>query len=1518
MIWWKVFQNHVRKVVLENEPQDRHDISYWRNNAFCEILTYLTPLSLIALVPSVYMAFKSGIPIIGYSDLLTFFIIVLITLVPGISLRIRKAVFIFILYCLTLTLLYFLPMPGPGILFSLAVTIFSSLIYSSNAAYFSASINTFICVGFALLIHFGLETTVSSVNTLGSWIAVSSNLVLLSFACAKCLDLLLSGLTKSLKDNKVSEAKLEKANRLYQFISQINQTIVHVKDAKTLFRKSCHIAVEFGNYKMAWIGGFDTVNQRITILDSCGITEQDIQLFTNIPFNTSGPQVKVLRTGTYYLCNDLINANSIESWKPVADKQNIRSVIVLPIKKSGKVFGTLNLYASEPNSFLEDDIALLNEVTGDISFALDIFEQAEKHKEAELQLHKNFEELEAASNELTAILNTIPASIALLDNDSNIVKVNEEWIHFGQSNGMQNIYPHVGKNYIEVSEKALGLETEDGKHMTQGLRDITNGSKPYFTMEYPCDSPSEKRWFKAEVRPFKSSLLTGAVVMHINITERKMAEAEMLLLINNTEEAFVLVDRDLEIISFNNRLKHLYATHFGQNIKKGVCILEYAQSDRKKIAASIYKKVLKGHVEKSVIKFPGPNNTTIYYSLKYSPAKDDTGAIFGAFVTGKDITSKKKAKNQKEFERRNKEALINSTEDLIWSVSTDYKLIAANNAFVNEMKEFTGVDIKQGEDILSFNNIPEESLKYWEEFYQRALLGKSFKMEIYNPPSPGRDESWIDTSFNPIIVNEQITGIACYSRNITERKKAENQLIRASTAWQHAVNDLNKVMDSSLDVICAVDADGIFLKVSAASKTVWGYTPEELIGTPIFKLVYHEDLEKTRVSAKTVMSGNKLNHFENRYVRKDGTLVTLEWNARWDAKDQIRYGVARDVSEKKRLQDAIENERQRFYDLFSDAPSSMGVLRGPDHVFEIVNPLYLELIGKKDIIGKTFKEVLPEAVDQGFIDILDSVYKTGKTFSSSEMLIKLDTLGTGQLVDKYLNFMYQAHRTEKNIIDGILFFAIDVTEQVVLRKKIEDSEAKLKKAQALLQISNWEIDLINYINTWSDECYDIIGWRREDLEPSLQAFLSLIHPDDFELANAMVVETFQTYDAGSFSARIQTKMGDIKYVYCEWKFEFDINAKPIRIYGILQDITERKKSEHENKFKAQLLDTIGQSVIATDLNGKVTFWNKAAVNTYGWTLEEALGTNILKLTPSDKALEEAEMLMSKLSQGESWSGEFYVRRKNGDIFPAFVSNSSVNDEFGKQIGIIGVSNDISERKQFEEERSKITKELLQRNRDLEQFTFIISHNLRAPAANIMGFTEYLQDDTTTPQEHKELLKGLATSVSGLDTIIKDINSILQAKREINDKKETIRFSNIVTNVINSIGTTIDKNHVTIKTDFDEVDEIFSLKVYLHSIFYNLISNSIKYRSLDKQALIEIKSKREKDKIILTFEDNGMGIDMTKKGDKVFGLYQRFHNHVEGKGLGLFMVKTQVEAIGGKISVASELHKGTEFTIIFEN
>jgi len=250
--------------------------------------------------------------------------------------------------------------------------------------------------------------------------------------------------------------------------------------------------------------------------------------------------------------------------------------------------------------------------------------------------------------------------------------------------------------------------------------------------------------------------------------------------------------------------------------------------------------------------------------------------------------------------------------------------------------------------------------------------------------------------------------------------------------------------------------------------------------------------------------------------------------------------------------------------------------------------------------------------------------------------------------------------------------------------------------------------------------------------------------------------------------------------------------------------------------------------------------------------------------------------------------------------------------------MVGAMRDITDQKIQEAERDKITNDLIQRNKDLEQFAYIVSHNLRAPLANIKGLTSLVQIPDLKDEVFDESIHGLQVSVDKLDEVIMDLNFILQIKRDLNEKKEWVNFDTLIENIKIGIYNNLKKENTQIITHFENPKEMFTLKSYLFSIFLNLITNSIKYKSSNKNPIIEIKSAQKNDKIVFTYRDNGSGIDLVKNGDKVFGLYKKFNHDIEGKGMGLFMVKTQVEALGGKITIESEPFKGTLFTIIFEN
>lgn len=233
------------------------------------------------------------------------------------------------------------------------------------------------------------------------------------------------------------------------------------------------------------------------------------------------------------------------------------------------------------------------------------------------------------------------------------------------------------------------------------------------------------------------------------------------------------------------------------------------------------------------------------------------------------------------------------------------------------------------------------------------------------------------------------------------------------------------------------------------------------------------------------------NNFEARYWSLENSPVL---NERGEV-DFIIQSVT-DITEKKILEKAVEVEIQRFQDLYSQAPSCMGILKGPNHVFELANPLLLKLIGKSNIAGQTIKEVLPELEAQGIFEFLDTVYKTGQSFTANEMLVQLDLHGTGELSDTYLNFIYQAHRNHEGSIDGIFFFAIDVTEQVLSRNQIELSEKRFK---TLIQEGT---DLISIVNenqrfTYLSPAFtNILGVKHEELLGTTP--FGRIHEDDLE------------------------------------------------------------------------------------------------------------------------------------------------------------------------------------------------------------------------------------------------------------------------------------------------------------------------------------------------------------------------------------------------------------------------------------
>jgi signal transduction histidine kinase len=232
---------------------------------------------------------------------------------------------------------------------------------------------------------------------------------------------------------------------------------------------------------------------------------------------------------------------------------------------------------------------------------------------------------------------------------------------------------------------------------------------------------------------------------------------------------------------------------------------------------------------------------------------------------------------------------------------------------------------------------------------------------------------------------------------------------------------------------------------------------------------------------------------------------------------------------------------------------------------------------------------------------------------------------------------------------------------------------------------------------------------------------------------------------------------------------------------------------------------------------------------------------------------------------------------------------------------------------LEETVEQRTVELIENNRQLEQYAFITAHNLRAPVARILGLGNLLKY-LTSSEEKEENINRLINTTKELDMVVKDINSILEIKKGSNDAIVEINLSNEIVQVEKLLENTISSVNAVIVKELSQVNVLRTVKPYLTNVIFNLISNSIKFRHSTRNPLIKIQSQIEGGFAKLIFSDNGIGIDMQISKGKIFGLYQRFHLHIEGKGLGLFLIKTQLDSLGGKIEFTSRVDEGSVFTV----
>lgn len=466
---------------------------------------------------------------------------------------------------------------------------------------------------------------------------------------------------------------------------------------------------------------------------------------------------------------------------------------------------------------------------------------------------------------------------------------------------------------------------------------------------------------------------------------------------------------------------------------------------------------------------------------------------------------------------------------------------------------------------------------------------------------------------------------------------------------------------------------------------------------------------------------------------------------------------------------------------------------------------------------------------------------------------------------------------------------------------------------------------------FNDEWWKLTGYVKiDDADKEITFWESLVHPKDREAVRTQLFYHFDHPETRfQFEFRLMHKDGFWIWIETKGKFiSTRPGSKPDIMYGLIQDISKNKKRNLEILYWKQLLDSLYElSPFGIALNdfktGIFLDVNQKLIEPTGYTKEEFLNLSYWDVTPLSYEEQEERQLEQLKTEGFYGPYEKEYIRKDGSRYPVLLRGVLVKDEDGNQ-RIWSFVEDITLRKRNEtreKQRLNRIKHLLEVTEDqndrLKNFAHIVSHNLRSHSSGISMLVEFLAQDHPVLKKI-ESFNHLKNASSNLEDTINDLNEIVEVNLTSKDNFQLIEVNELIDKISESVEPIALESRVRILNKVPKDLYVFGLKSYLDSIALNMITNGIKYSSPNRESKIKISAEKMKGVSCIYFEDNGIGIDLEQHKKKIFKLYKTFHRHPDSRGVGLFLTKNQIEAMGGRIEVESKPDIGTKFKIYLPN
>ena len=698
-----------------------------------------------------------------------------------------------------------------------------------------------------------------------------------------------------------------------------------------------------------------------------------------------------------------------------------------------------------------------------------------------------------------------------------------------------------------------------------------------------------------------------------------------------------------------------------------------------------------------------------------------------------------------------------------------------------------------------------------------------------------------------------------------------------------------------------------------------------------------------------------------------------------DTSDQDRTAVEQTLRQSQVAEQAAraqaERQRQRLHDILLALPAHVAITHGPTHVFELVNGRYQQLFAGRQLLGQPIRQALAELVSQPFYEHLDRVYQTGEPFYGHELLAPVYFADSGQSETRYYDVFFQPLHDAQGRLEGVLNFAFDVTEQVQSRQQVEQLnqeletrvlertqqvqalQTKAERAHAYLErvfrqapiMVNTQLGPEHVFDLVHPLTYQLLGHRPLVGLASRVALPELEGP--FHELLDRVYQTGQPFHGTAVPARLdRVGNGELDDAYFDFTYQplYDTAGQVEGVITFAIEVTEQIQARQQREAQeAQLQAVFEQAPVAIFvLHGPeflMTIVNPAMQQQLGRPLAELLGKPYLEALPELADQGYATLLDQIWRTGQPFVAQEQpgrLRHHQGETRYFTFTSQPLRDAQGRVTDIMCVSLDVTDqvlaRQQVQRlneqlaainEKLTVTNEelhtantqLTRTNVDLDTFVYTASHDLKAPITNIEGILlalrQHLAPEVQQDKVVGHLLQLLQHTVERFRLTISQLTDISQLQLAHTSPTEPVPLAAVVEAV--RLDLVPDKEAAATQLRVNIAPDLvvsFS-PANLRSIVYNLLSNAVKYRDSARPSVVTVAATRTGQAVVLTVQDNGLGLTEAQQ-QRLFGLFQRLHTHVEGTGVGLYILKRMVENAGGAVAVQSAVGVGSTFTVTF--